>query len=580
MSAVDAASFIRSHCLKTMNKSLVILALLVAPLTQSVFAAPVAAVPTTTRDILITKTYLRFPVKNGAPAFHLTLSVDGQPEPAIPISLTDTAPDWWAWKDVSAWKGKTVTITSTKPAPLTAIEQADKNATPADLYHEVLRPQFHFTSQQGWLNDPNGLVYYKGEYHLFYQHNPYGWTGGYQNWGHAISTDLVHWKELGDAIYADPTGLVWSGSGIVDWKNTGGVGKPGEAPLILFYTAAGSQFTQGMAYSSDGRTFTKFNGNPVVKQIVHENRDPKVIWYEPTHCWVMVLYAGFPTGEMTKKGKPKLNDTIQFLNSTNLKNWTVTSQIPSFHECPDFFELPVDGDPQNKKWVLTAADSGYMVGTFDGKTFTPETPKIPGSAGRTSYAAQTFSDTPDGRRIHIGWMRAPSPGMAFNQEMSVPIELKLVTTPDGPRLTWTPVKELESLRGPAQHLGPLTLKPGDTNPLTKVHGELLEIRARFNPGDAKDVSFNVRGASVLYDATTQEITVNGVQDKAPLHNGEQDLTIYLDRTSIEVFGSQGLTYIPKDYIPDSKDESVEVRATGGEAKFTSIDVFPLTSAWK
>lgn len=538
------------------------------------------------REITVTHPYLRLPIKNDGATRHLTLLIDGKPESALDLALADGIPDWWAWKDVTAFQGSKIAIkTDTLPhdsAALTAIEQADEITNSGKLYDEPLRPQFHFSSQRGWLNDPNGLVFYLGEYHLFYQHNPYGWSWGNMHWGHAVSRDLVHWKEQGEALYPDEMGAMFSGSGVVDWKNTSGLGKDGKPPMVLLYTAAGNPTTQCLAYSLDGRTFTKYSSNPVLKQITDGNRDPKVIWHEPTQRWIMVLYIKLPSPEKDEKGLPKGIDTIQFLSSPNLKDWTAMSQIGGFYECPDFFELPVDGDVRNKKWVLSAANSDYMVGTFDGTTFTPETPKLRGHSGSKFYAAQTYSDLPatDGRRICIGWLQAPSPGMPFNQAMSLPMELRLITTPGGPRITWMPVDELKALRDKSYPISSLTLKPGDANPLADIRGELLEIRVKFSPGDAKEFGLNVRGASVIYDAASQEIVVNGHRAKAPLHNGSQQLTVYVDRTSIEVFANDGLVYMPMAFIPDAANASVGVNAKGGEVKVETLEVYGLNSAWK
>src|SRR5262249_46710322 len=207
------------------------------------------------------------------------------------------------------------------------------------------------------------------------------------------------------------------------------------------YTAAGNPTVQCVAYSLDnGKTFTKYTGNPVVKEITNGNRDPKVIWHEPTKQWVMVLYV-------CQRDK----HTVHFLTSPNMKEWKVKSHIEGYFECPDLFELPLDGDAPKKKWILTAANHEYQVGSFDGTTFRPETPKLSGHRGKGFYAAQTYSDIPakDGRRIQIGWLQAPSPGMPFNQAMSVPLDVKLVSTKDGARLTWNPVREVEALRSKA-----------------------------------------------------------------------------------------------------------------------------------
>jgi sucrose-6-phosphate hydrolase SacC (GH32 family) len=274
-------------------------------------------------------------------------------------------------------------------------------------------------------------------------------------------------------------------------------------------------------------------------------------------------------------------NTIHFFTSPNLKDWTVASQVNDFFECPDLFELPVDGDPGNKKWVLTAASSDYKVGAFDGKTFTPETPKLTGQRGDGYYAAQSYSDIPanDGRRIQIGWLRAASPGMPFNQCMSVPHELGLVQTPDGPRLSYSPVRELESLRDQAKDLGALTLQPGDANPLAVTQSKLVELRAQFEPG-TNEIIFNVRGATIRYDGAKQELSVNDRQVPAPLHNGRQTLIVYCDVTSLEVFASDGLIYVPLPFRPKADDLSLGVQAKGGAVPFTSLQIYKLKSAWK
>lgn len=526
------------------------------------------------REFRITKRYLNIPIKNGAPKRLVTAMVDGGVAVRNEIELADAAPDWWAVMDVSAWHGRTLTLQvdklSEESTALSSIVQGNTLKGAGDLYREPSRNQFHFSPQRGWNNDPNGLVWYKGEYHLFFQHNPYGWNWGNMHWGHAISRDLVHWRELGDVLAPDALGAMFSGSAVVDWRNSSGLGTGSQPPLVLIYTAAGNPTTQCIASSTDGRTFTKYEGNPVLKQITDGNRDPKVFWHEPTHKWIMPLYV-----ELNKV------HTIHFLSSTNLKDWTYMSHVDGFFECPDFFELPVDGDTTARKWVLTAASSEYMVGRFDGTTFTPETPKLPGHRGSGFYAAQTYGDLPqnDGRRIQIGWFQTPTPGMPFNQSMTIPLELKLTRTAEGPRLTWTPVRELESLHGKSQSFAPLTLNPGDVNPLAQVKGELIELRAEFEPGSAREVSFTVRGATIVYDVPKQELVVNGHRAPAPLQDGKQRLVVYCDRAGLEVFASNGLTYVPMPFIPKADDLSLTLQATGGSANITALEVHKLKSIW-
>jgi sucrose-6-phosphate hydrolase SacC (GH32 family) len=340
----------------------------------------------------------------------------------------------------------------------------------------------------------------------------------------------------------------------------------------MAYTAAGEVFGQCLAYSADGGvTFQKFSGNPVVKQITGGNRDPKLFWHEATRSWVMALWV-----------EQERRNTVQFLTSTNLKDWTRAGTADDFFECPDFFELPVDGNPANKKWVLTAANSDYKLGSFDGKSFTAETPKLPGQRGEGFYAAQTFNDLPagDGRRIQIGWLQAPSPGMPFNQCLSLPLELKLISTSDGVRLTRQPVSELTHLRNKTFDAGTLVLKPGDANPLAKAHGELLELRAEFELGADSEINFLVRGILISYDARQKELIVNGHRAPAPLREGKQRLTIYVDRTAVEVFASDGLAYVPLPVIPKANVLGIEASVTGAPVKFSKLAAYELRSIWK
>jgi len=535
-----------------------------------------------TREFPVTTRYLNLPIRDGAPNRKVTLWVEGRPVVVNDIGLADGHPHWWAPMDVSAWAGKTVTLQVDRlpgdSQALSSVEPADTIRGAGDLYREPLRGQFHFSPQRGWNNDPNGLVFFRGEYHLFFQHNPYGWGWGNMHWGHAVSRDLVHWKELGDVLAPDELGPMFSGSAVVDWKNTSGLGTDGKPPLVLIYTAAGNPTVQCLASSTDGRHFTKFAGNPVLPQVTGGNRDPKVMWHEPTQRWVMVLYVTLSGGR----------HTVHFYTSPNLREWSLASVAEGIagsnylYECPDFFELPVDGDPSARKWVLLAANSEYAIGTFDGITFKPEAQKLPGQRGRGFYAPQTFSDLParDGRRIQIGWFQTETQGMPFNQSMTVPLELRLTATPEGPRLTFTPVKELESLRTSSLRLRKIPLTPGSKNPIARMAAELVELRAEFEPGTAREVVFTVRGATVVYDATTQELVVNGHRAAAPLRNGRQRLTIYADRTGLEVFASDGLTYVPLPFQPKAEDLALTAEARGGTTQVLTLEVYALKSAWR
>ena len=387
-------------------------------------------------------------------------------------------------------------------------------------YDEAHRPQFHFTSRKNWLNDPNGLVFFEGEYHLFFQHNPAGREFGLMAWGHAVSRDLLHWQELEVALRPDALGLIYSGSAVVDWDNTTGFGRGNQPPLVAMYTAAGKPFTQCLAYSLDGgRTWTKYDGNPVIPHIAGENRDPKVVWHAPSRRWVMALYLD--------------GSDFALFNSPDMKTWTRLQSLtlPGCDECPDFFEMPVQGSPAEHKWVFTAANDRYLVGTFDGHTFTPETEVLPGDYGANFYAVQTYSDIPraDGRRIQIAWMRGGEyPEMPFNQQMSFPCGLTLHQTPDGPRLFRQPVREIAALYTGKHEWHDQALAPGD-DPLRALAGDLWDIQAEFEVGTAAALWFQVRGAEVRYDVRAQTVTALGRTAPLKLKDGRLILRLLVDR---------------------------------------------------
>jgi len=269
---------------------------------------------------------------------------------------------------------------------------------------------------------------------------------------------------------------------------------------------------------------------------------------------------------------------IAFHTSPDLKSWTYQSRIEGFFECPDLFELPLPGKPGEKKWILTAADSGYRIGTFDGKTFTPETPKLKGHSGAGFYAAQTFIGDPQGRVVQMGWFQTATPGMPFNQAMTLPLELSLAATPSGSRLAWSPVKELASLRTKTTSRGPGALSGGE-KPVTATCGELVEIECAFEPEATATFELVVRGVKIVYDAKQQQIVVNGHRAAAPLRDGKQRIHLFVDRVGLEVFTSDGIAYVPMPITPAAGAREISVAAEGGKVKVTQFDVHDLKSIW-
>ncbi|WP_029904878.1 glycoside hydrolase family 32 protein [Prevotella sp. 10(H)] len=518
--------------------------------------------------IKINKKYLNFPVSHKEDRQRMIFKTDGKPDLSVVIRLAPEEADYWVFKDVSDLKGKTVTITyNGSDKALNRIYQDDIIAGQDSLYKEKNRPQFHFTTRRGWINDPNGLVYYDGEYHLFYQHNPYEREWENMHWGHAVSKDLIHWEELPDALYPDHLGGMFSGSAVIDYDNTAGYNKGKTPAMIAAYTAAGDKQVQCIAYSLDkGRTFTKYTGNPVIdsKHIWNsqDTRDPKVFWYKPGKHWVMVLNE---------------RDGHSIYTSPNLKDWKYESHVTGFWECPELFELPIDGNPANTKWVMYGATGTYMLGSFDGKVFTPEKGKYQYTTGLI-YAAQTITNMTDGRRVQIGWGRVSHPGMPFNGMMCLPTELTLRTTKEGPRLFNVPVKETEQLFTPAGNWTSLTTDKANELLKEFYSADCLRIKTKFKLSHATSAGFNLFGQKIIdYDMNSN--TINGrFYSPEDMTSMELSADIYIDRTTIEVFIDGGVYSYSMGRRPDSNNKE-GLHFWGHNIDIKNLEVFKVKSIW-
>ncbi len=501
------------------------------------------------REFKIEKQYLNFPVKQGNEGSLIHLIIDGNVVHEFEISLAITEPDFWIFLDVSEFKGKKVTLQIIEEnEAFNKIYLDDTFPGEENLYKEKLRPQFHFSTRRGWINDPNGLVYYDGEYHLFYQHNPYDWHPGTNEvnitWGHAISKDLIHWKELRDAIHPDNLGVVYSGSAVIDKLNTTGFQSGDEKPLICIYTSAGGgsplskgkHFTLSIAYSNDrGRTFTKYSGNPVQEEIEPYNRDPKVIWHEPSNQWVIVLYLD--------------GNVVGFFTSKDLKSWELQSKYgrKTLYECPELFQMAIDGNQQNKKWILYAANGRYDIGQFNGKNFIPDTKGITFNYGNCFYASQTFNNIPeeDGRRIQIAWGVNPMPGMPFNQQMLFPVELTLRTTEDGPRLFVQPIDEIKKLYGKDWKFQDKVVEEGHHSILEEKYDEgLYNISAEFEIGSAERFGIFINDIQITYEIKEQKLYCQERYAELKPTEGKIKFRILVDRTTLELFANDGQIYMP------------------------------------
>lgn len=519
--------------------------------------------------IKIDKKYLNFPIAHDQGRSKMTFHVEGEADHSVVIRLATDKPDYWVFRDVSAWKGKTLTIRyEGNDDGLANIYQDDTIAGQDSLYKEKNRPQFHFTTRRGWINDPNGLIYSDGEYHLFYQHNPYEREWENMHWGHAVSKDLIHWEELPTALYPDHQGTMFSGSAVMDDRNTAGFNKGNTTAMVVAYTAASNdRQVQSIAYSLDaGRTFTKYAGNPVIdsKEVWNsvDTRDPKVFWYFPDNQWVMVLNE---------------RDGHSIYTSTDLKDWKYESHITGFWECPELFELPIDGDPNNTLWVMYGASGTYMLGAFDGKTFTPTSGKHLYTNG-TIYAAQTFTNMTDGRRVQIGWGKVNQRDMPFNGMMLLPTELTLRTTKDGPRLFNVPVAESDQLFTMDNQWSGLSSGQANDHMKAYYDADCLRIKTTIKLSHATSAGLNLFGQRIIdYDMNAN--TINGTfYSPEDMTSMELTADIYIDRTSIEVFIDGGKYSYSMERKPDSKNRE-GLHFWGNRIEVKDLSIFNVTSIW-
>ena len=489
----------------------------------------------------------------------------------------------------------------------------------APRYTEPFRPQYHYTPEANWMNDPNGMVYFDSEYHLFYQYNPFGDKWGHMSWGHAISPDLVHWEHLPVAIPEQDGVMAFSGSIVVDWENTSGFGDGVRPPLVALYTGYKENpdkiQAQYAAWSRDrGRTWTQFPGNPVLDLNSTEFRDPKVFWYQPGGYWVMAVV-------LAKEYK------ASFYRSPDLKTWAHLSDFGpaaatgGVWECPDLFELPVTGREDESKWVLIVnigdgaiaggSNGQYFLGEFDGTTFVSDTVngEIPTrwlDYGSDFYATVTWSDVPatDGRRLAIGWMNnwkygQEVPTSPWRSAQSLVRELSLVRDDDQLTLVQSPVCEQSQLRGTSRALHDLALRP-EVVGLRElgVSGSALELALVLEPGNAAGfgvdvaagpehrtrIGYDVKRGVLFIDRTNSGPEFHADfagRHEAPvaLRDGRLDLRVFLDGSLLEVFADGGRVTISDQIFPPEGHDDVALYAEGGTARLVDLQAWPLRSIW-
>lgn len=551
-----ASRFFSPLCLTPLLLSLSFLAALF-------FASPLLLAES--KELRVTEQYLNIPIGRQTKLRFFTINEGGAVKRTIPLQLADNTVDYWIYLDISEFKGNTISLSGPAAQPaLDRIYQAASIRDAATMYKEVNRPRFHFTVKRGWSNDINGPIFHNGQYHLFWQAFPFGvlWDTGFMYWGHATSKDLVHWTELSPALMLDRLGSPWSGSSIIDHRNDAGFGNDA---LVLVYTAFDRKTekeVQCLAYSTDnGVTFTRFEGNPVLDTNAevgtNQTRDPHVFWYAAAQHWVMVLFE---------------KDGTSIFNSTDLKHWTRKSHLKGLFECPDLFELPVDGDASHTKWVIHGGSSAYYVGTFDGMTFTPESAELRYAEGKNAkgedllYASQTFAEMPDGRRVQMAWGRIWEQNMPFTQMMLFPTEFRLITTSDGLRMIANPIREIEILHAKQHTWNALTTADIETK-LHSIPPGPIEVKM--------DVVLPTGGALTVQYQGTDLVTLHA----ADLLQGHGSVHLLIDKAVAEIFIDDGRRYIVRELPASDSHTGLGCHLEGTGATLNHLDIYELKSMW-
>jgi fructan beta-fructosidase len=465
------------------------------------------------------------------------------------------------------------------------------------------RPRYHFTPPQNFMNDPNGLVFFDGEYHLFYQHNPFGEVWGHMSWGHAVSRDLIHWEHLPVALHEENGVMIFSGSAVVDWQNTSGFGTPETPPLVAVYTGhSETEQNQNIAYSTDrGRTWTKYEGNPILAIGARDFRDPKVFWHESTRHWIMVTVLSD-------------QQKVRFDASTDLRHWTHLSDFgpaggtDGLWECPDLFELPVEGEQGRTKWVLKVdvlrgIGAQYFIGDFDGTRFMNDAaPEVVRRVdfGEDFYAAQSWSDEPNRRRIWIAWMNNwhyanEIPTAPWRGIFSIPRQLSLRRFGETLHLVQQPLEELQQFTKSIYYAENIDIAGANAQLAALEMDMAQEIKVQVTPGTAAGFGLKLctgdgEETRIGYETERQELFIDrrlsgtstfsdqfAAVHRAPLvpEGGKISLHIFLDSCSVEVFANDGSTVMSDLIFPQSQNLSLEFYMHEGKATVDRLHIWRL-----
>ena len=553
--------------------------------------------------------YLLLPVEEVMPDVRVSMIVNNKEVNVADVRLAVNRVDYFVPLDLSDYAGKNILLKfklgSNDPIRGKLSAVCCKEMKLSDTFdtgnREKFRPTYHFSPLYGWMNDPNGMVYKDGEYHLFYQHNPYGSKWGNMHWGHAISKDLINWEHRPDAITPDALGTIFSGSAVVDTDNTAGFGA---GAIVAIYTQNSDRQVQSIAYSTDnGRSFTKYENNPVLTSDARDFRDPKVFWHKETQRWIMLLAVG---------------QEMQIFSSSNLKDWAFESSFGEGQgahggvwECPDLFELPVDGTNE-KKWVLLCnlnpggpfggSATQYFVGTFNGKEFVNESPSQTKwmDWGKDHYATVTWSDAPDNRRIAIAWMSNwqyanDVPTSQYRSPNSVPRDLSLFTVDGETYLQSAPSPELLKLRDISKKRsfkvnGTRTIKDmiaGNEGAyeieltIENQYADVIGFRLYNDKGEEVDMQYDMKEKKFSMDRRKSGDV--GFNENFPMltwtaiESGKDELKLrlFVDKSSVEAFGDGGRFVMTNQVFPSEPYTHIDFYSKGGAYKVDSFVIYKL-----
>jgi fructan beta-fructosidase len=447
-----------------------------------------------------------------------------------------------------------------------ASEQTD--LTPAEAadqqnYNQPLRPQFHYTAIQGHIGDATGLIYYKGEFHLFNIFDEWSQkSSAHKRWGHAISTDLVHWRQMPPLLDTIIDHSPGSGSGVVDWNNSSGLRSGSERTLVIFYTdyKAGSC----IAYSNDrGRTWIRYKHNPVIAG-AEDARDPNVFWYAPVKQWRMIRYE--------KRG-------FAFYGSDDLTHWTWLSRVESYYECPDLFELPVINSPGERLWVLIDGDGTYVLGTFNGTNFVAQTTKRHVEYGTALYATQTWKHSLNNDGIYqIAWLRyPPQTRLTWNGQMSFPTRLSLEKRDGEIRLLREPIEQIDTLYTSVDSWKDVVVD-SEEKTVPKLNADLADLHIELQADGASEFGLTIQGQKIVYSVAERELQVGSMAVPVDLVGGRLALRILVDRSSLEIFADHGAATFSLITLEKSSDRPVFF-SRGGRTRISSLECNHLESIW-